>query len=128
VPSAAFGDPPPSYGSWGWSSEASALELKDDMQLGRVGIVDGAVVYAIIHPLAIYSTTFAFAAVRSDGSVVTWGRASSGGNCDAVRAQLAAGVQQIYSTESAFAAVKSDGSVVMWGHADRGGNCGAARD
>ena len=66
---------------------------------------------------AVYSTFSAFAAVKTDGSVVTWGTAASGGNSSAVAAQLTAGVEVIYSHASAFAALKSDGSVVSWGAA-----------
>ena len=36
----------------------------------------------------IYSTRRAFAAVKGDGSVVTWGNAGTGGNMDGVREQL----------------------------------------
>jgi hypothetical protein len=70
----------------------------------------------------IYS--IAFEAVKSDGSVVTWGGAKAVGTCDAVRAQLAAGVQQICSTEFAFAAVKGDGSVVTCAKKKRGSRRG----
>ena len=40
----------------------------------------------------IYSAEAAFAAVKRDGSVVTWGDQRSGGNSEAVREQLAADV------------------------------------
>ena len=36
----------------------------------------------------IYSTGFAFAAVKADGSVATWGDAHFGGDCSAVQEQL----------------------------------------
>ena len=76
----------------------------------------------------IYSTGYAFAAVRGDGSVVTWGQADRGGNMGAVREQLAGDVQHIYSTPFSFAAVKGDGSVVTWGRADFGSNIHAVRE
>ena len=57
----------------------------------------------------------AFAAVRVDGSVVTWGTPVHGGDCSKVKAQLTVDVQSIYSTEAAFAALKADGSVIVWG-------------
>ena len=70
----------------------------------------------------------AFAAIRSDGSVVTWGSAGSGGSStgvdfDGPNNNLT--VKQIFSTCSAFAAVRSDGSVVTWGDATAGGNSSA---
>ena len=62
----------------------------DTMTPKSVGIVDGDVVTTVkLKSLSIFSTYFAFAAVKADGSVVTWGNADEGGNCDAVREQLA---------------------------------------
>jgi len=57
----------------------------------------------------------AFAALRADGSVVTWGDPLHGGDSSSVSNQLSSGVVQLYSTHSAFAALKDDGSVVTWG-------------
>eukprot|EP00931_Biecheleriopsis_adriatica_P051464 TRINITY_DN29849_c0_g1_i2.p1 TRINITY_DN29849_c0_g1~~TRINITY_DN29849_c0_g1_i2.p1 ORF type:complete len:517 (-),score=95.43 TRINITY_DN29849_c0_g1_i2:52-1602(-) len=66
----------------------------------------------------------AFAAVKSDGSVVTWGRQESGGSISGVASQVASGVSSVVGTESAFAALKDDGSVVTWGCSHRGGDSG----
>ena len=63
----------------------------------------------------------AFAGIKTDGSVVTWGNASSGGDSSAVTADLSVGVVQIYSNPNSFAALK-DGSVVTWGDSDYGGD------
>jgi Ca2+-binding RTX toxin-like protein len=70
----------------------------------------------------IYSTFSAFAALRADGSVVTWGDIDEGGDSSAVAAKLdgTLDVVQIYSTTSAFAALRTDGSVVTWGYYDVG--------
>ncbi len=73
----------------------------------------------------IFSTGFACAALKSDGSVVTWGQASGGGDSSAVAQQLHSGVSQIFSTTSAFAALKADGSVVTWGSHLSGGDSSA---
>ncbi|CAE8645418.1 unnamed protein product [Polarella glacialis] len=54
----------------------------------------------------------AFAAVKSDGSVITWGDAGRGGDSALVAHRLQEGVVQVVFTSSAFAAVKSDGSVI----------------
>jgi hypothetical protein len=67
----------------------------------------------------------AFAALRSDGSVVTWGDQFSGGNStgvdfNGITNNLTA--SQIFSTGNAFAALLSDGSVVTWGDPNSGGN------
>ena len=49
-----------------------------------------------------------FAAIRQDGTVVTWGDPSSGGSCRMVHEQLF-DVQEIQGTENCFAAIRSDG-------------------
>ncbi len=64
----------------------------------------------------------AFAALKDDGSVVTWGSSTNGGNSSAVADRLSEGVTQIFSTGFAFAALKDDGSVVTWGDNTNGGN------
>ena len=70
-------------------------------------------------------TRLLFAAILSDGSVVTWGPADSGGDSRAIRDHLK-DVRQIQATSRAFAAILGDGSVVTWGHAESGGGqqCG----
>ncbi|PNJ94138.1 hypothetical protein CEP15_13660, partial [Cylindrospermopsis raciborskii C07] len=68
----------------------------------------------------IFSTIYAFAALKSDGSVVTWGSSDWGGDSSSVSSRLTSGVTQIFSNSRAFAALKSDGSVVTWG--DSGGD------
>ena len=62
----------------------------------------------------IFSTGSAFAALKSNGSVITWG-GDDGGDSSEVASQLSSGVAQIFSTYMAFAALKSDGSVIAWG-------------
>lgn len=64
----------------------------------------------------IYSTEQAFAALKSNGSVVTWGRGYHGGDSSNFSSQLSSGVIKIVSIDEMFAALKSDGSVVVWGN------------
>ena len=71
----------------------------------------------------VCSTDYAFAATRTDGSVVTWGDAPAGGDSERVKDSIASGVYQVYAAEKAFAALKEDGSVCTWGHPEYGGNC-----
>ena len=66
----------------------------------------------------------AFAAIRSNGRVVTWGDAEYGGDSSAVANQLTR-VTQIFSTGGAFAALRQNGSVVTWGNSNSGGNSSA---
>ena len=56
----------------------------------------------------------AFAAIKYDGSVVTWGRGWHGGDSSAVALHLSSGVVSICGNLGAMAAIKSDGSVVTW--------------
>jgi alpha-tubulin suppressor-like RCC1 family protein len=69
----------------------------------------------------IVNSSFAYAAIKSDGTVVTWGDEEYGGNSTDVQYRLTE-VDNIYSTEGAFAALKADGTVVTWGKSDRGGD------
>ena len=56
----------------------------------------------------------AFAALKSDGSVVTWG-ILNGGDSSCKSSELQSGVQKVYGSSYFFIALKSDGSVVYWG-------------
>ncbi len=87
------------------------------------GLLDGTV-----DVVKIFSTASSFAALRSDGSVVTWGADSDGGSSAAVASKLdgSTKVVDIFSSVSAigsaFAALRADGSVVTWGEPTRGGD------
>ena len=70
----------------------------------------------------------AFAAVKHDGSVVTWRDAVNGGNSDSVKSELTGGVDRVVGAGYAFAAVKQDGSVVTWCSAVYGGESGSVKD
>ena len=71
---------------------------------------------------SVSGSGYAFAAVKVDGSVVTWGDAEEGGDSSGVAPQLSGGVQTVVGNLKAFAAVKVDGSVVTWGSERRGGD------
>ncbi|CAE8581395.1 unnamed protein product [Polarella glacialis] len=60
----------------------------------------------------------AFAAIKSDGSVITWGDSGTGGDSYHVEHRLQEGVEQVVGNIIAFAAIKSDGSVTTWGKCD----------
>lgn len=68
----------------------------------------------------------AFAALRKDGSVVTWGNAAYGGDSRAVASQLdgTIPVTRLYVQSFAMAALRQDGSVVTWGDPQYGGDSG----
>ena len=69
----------------------------------------------------------AFAAILTDGSVLTWGNKLGGGDSSAVQGQLK-GLQQIQTCARAFAAIRTNGSVVSWGDEDWGGDSGSVQD
>ena len=69
---------------------------------------------------SISSTTSAFAALKGDGTGVTWGYGAYGGGSAAVRALLV-DVQHVYATRYSFAALKADGSMTTWGSKVNGG-------
>ena len=70
--------------------------------------------------LSSYSSS-AFAAVRADGSVVSWGSSLFECNSSAIDS-----IQQ--ASDRAFAAILADGSVVTWGDAKFGGDSSAVRE
>ena len=73
---------------------------------------------------AIYSTKYAFAALKEYGTVAAWGGADYGGS--GVPDGLS-GVKAIYGTGSAFAAVREEGTGGVWGAAvDVGGASASA--
>ena len=113
-------------------TEAGSVLQTQGTLVGAFGLGEGSVVQIVFQRLRIVGTRSflgiggAFAAVKGDGSVVTWGHSYSGGDCSAVQPQLVE-IQDIYSTAQAFAAVKQDGSVVTWGDSDFGGDCSAVQ-
>ena len=83
------------WGSYGGDSSCVSSELGSDVT-------------------EIFSTDESFAALKSDGSVVTW---TGSGYCDG-SVSVTSGVLYIYAAYNSFAALKSDGSVVTWGSGD----------
>ena len=55
----------------------------------------------------------AFAALKTNGGVTTWGDSAAGGDSSQVSSSLSSGVSVIYSAYGAFAALKTDGSVSL---------------
>jgi hypothetical protein len=69
----------------------------------------------------MYPNYTAFAALKKDGTVVTWGDDTWGGDSSSVADKLN-NIIAIYSTNGAFAALKDNGIVVTWGSSSKGGN------
>jgi hypothetical protein len=70
----------------------------------------------------ICGSSNAFALLKPDGSVTTWGYWKEAAHSRAVAKQLSSGVLSVVSNLHAFAAIKEGGSVVTWGDADKGGD------
>jgi len=64
---------------------------------------------------SIVSTDQAFAALKLNGKVITWGMERYGGDSSEVEDELQSEVQSIVSTRYGFAALKSNGKVITWG-------------
>ena len=72
----------------------------------------------ISNVITVCANISAYAALKSNGSVVTWGDSIRGGDSSNVSLS---NVKKLFYTYGAFAALKNDGSVVTWGQG-AGGN------
>lgn len=68
----------------------------------------------------VFSSFYAFAALRADGSVVAWGDSSYGGDASSVATLR--DIVSVTGSDGAFAALRADGSVVAWGSSNYGGD------
>lgn len=103
---------------------ADATFLGSGLTLAQAGLYDGAAVTAVATSGILQMAGSAGgggAVVKADGSVVTWGPSSVGGDASAVAEELRADVDTVVATSAAFAALKDSGTVVAWGHPDSGG-------
>ena len=86
--------------------------------------------YAVEDDSEVCCTEDSFAALKSDGTVATWGPwggSGSGGDSTAVQDRLIA-VKAIQASDCAFAAILGDGTVVTWGSELGGGDSKAVQD
>ena len=67
------------------------------------------------------ANTEAYAAIKADGTVVTWGNVATGGDSASVAGSLV-DVMEIAHTQHAFAALRVDGTVVTLGDSNYGGD------
>ena len=70
----------------------------------------------------IFNNKNAWAALKSNGSVITWGNCKYGGDSSSIKSNISSEIVYIASTGSAFAALKSNGSIVTWGSSSSGGD------
>ena len=71
--------------------------------------------------VSVVGSSWSFAALRRNGTVVAWGMPATGGDTSAVAAQLV-NVRAIYANSHGFTALTSDGRVVTWGVPAGGGD------
>lgn len=77
----------------------------------------------------IINTEWAYAALKTDGSVITWGQPEPTSvivKPEDVAEELKSDVIELFSSKNAFAALKKDGSVVTWG-GDAGGDSSSVK-
>ena len=103
--------------AWGGSVSGGVLSIATYSNYSNGWIYTSVAASLSSDVVAVYSTGQAFAALKTDGSIVAWGNSSNGG----LDPGITSGVVSIYSTINAFAALKSDGSVVAWGYGPYGG-------
>ena len=90
------------------ASSSNPLDDRVSYETFEITINDG----NHVHVVDLQSTYYSYAALRSDGSVLTWGTGNVG---DLFIDQLSSGVVELYSNSGMFLALKDDGSVFSWG-------------
>ncbi|OLQ01329.1 Serine/threonine-protein kinase Nek1 [Symbiodinium microadriaticum] len=126
-----------------WTKEGG-LDLLPDSSLKKAGLCTEQVVTLTVRQLRIVSpweclgsllswpffedvlSPEAFAAIRPDGRVVTWGFGPAGD--PGLAQERLEDVRDVQATAAAFAALRCDGSVVSWGEAAYGGDSSSVQD
>ena len=105
------------------------LSRKGSCTAADAGLQDGDTVSAIIRKawIAPSHRAHAFALIRSDGTVLSWGMPNWGGDSSAVSSELR-DVQLVQASVKAFAAVRGDGTVITWGDRSSGGDSSKVRE
>ena len=97
----------------GWLLDSAGQALDTGSKIADANIQSGDTLSFVTARLQLQARGTAMAAILGDGSVVTWGRAKSGGDSRTVSDQPK-NVKHIQATHGAFAAIIADGSVVTW--------------
>lgn len=110
--------------TWGLSSmDPRSAALGGDIDTGSSRGGDSSAVSDLIAAdvVDLYSSRYAFSALKSDGSVVSWGDPLRGGDTGSAAEFLNEGVETVAATGTSFAALKRNGRVITWGDPWRGG-------
>ena len=112
-------------------SPLATQALHDSSTLHAEGLRSGDLVCALARKpsISIFSgrQAHSFAAVRENGTVLTWGEEESGGDSSCVQSQLV-DVKEVHVSVRACAAIRKDGGVVTWGCEDLGGDSSDVED
>lgn len=105
-----------------------SIEVTPVNRFGEEGETEVSI-YRLNRVKHIFSRISAYAAVRSDGSVTTWGSGFTGYEQRHIEEpENIEDVVFIKGTNWAFAALKKDGSVISWGNNEYGGDSSAVTE
>ena len=82
--------------------------------------LQGEVRDCLVNVRQVIPSSAAFAALRQDGSVITWGDPQKGGDSQHVSLTK---IQHLAATASAYAAISQTAGLVTWGDPEAGGVC-----
>jgi hypothetical protein len=112
--------------TWGINSFGGAQGIQNDFDNTNIDPTISSNLQSNV--VKVFGTYESFAALKNNGSVITWGWDTNGGNSDIVKDKLTSNVITISTSILAFAALKNDGSVVTWGDEVSGGNSEPVKD
>lgn len=101
-----------------FSNDGSFIGLKADRSIVGIGLnsFGGVVPEGITDVKTVVGSARAFAALKNDGTVATWGPARYGGEIPSAIENLLVDIVEIESTERHFAARNSSGEIFIWGN------------
>ena len=108
--------------AWGDSATGGTAPASDPDAVPdpATGVTNG-----LFNVISISATLHAFAALKSDGSVISWGLAGNGGpealNANAGQPSDLTDIIAVYGNGNCFLALKNDGTARVWGRSDYGG-------
>lgn len=97
---------------WGKGADGADVNVSDTWNTGLNAVRSQ--LTNVVDVVVNYGT--AFAALNSDGSVVTWGKMQYGGDKTTAATYLSSGITNIYASVQSLFALKNDGTVVRWGN------------
>ncbi|CAK9083467.1 unnamed protein product [Durusdinium trenchii] len=116
--------------SWGWPNYGGDSEEAEQTQQTQWFIMPPAafpqVQEQLVNVQSVTASKYSFAALKSDGTVVTWGEGACGGDSSAVQEELQ-DIKVIVATARAFSALRGDGRVITWGRVVSGGESRAVQ-